>query len=212
LKRLSEQAAVNLVEKPSHEEGVVWRSDAVLALLEETGRHPAFTQLFCAKVIEHLNRVQSNYVLHDTIATVADQIVSEQETGYGHFEFFWSDTPGTGQLILLILDDQDIPLRRDEIRQRVLALLTQEFGNLPRRRVKDPYGDLLEWWDKEFKRGIDWADEIADAISPDAQRRYVFSMPILRRWLRRRRQHEDLRAEALDKISKEMERDGLDNT
>jgi len=211
LGRLSEKAAVSLVEKPSEEEGVVWRLDAVLTLLAETGRHPAFTQLFCSKVVEHLNQIQSNYVLRDTIMDVAEQIISERETEHSHFEFFWSDTPGIGQLILLILDDQDNPLKRDEIRQRVLSCLTEEFGDLPHRRVKDPYGDILEWWDKEFKRGMDWTDEIADAISPDAQRRYVFWMPILRRWLHRRRQHEDLLAEALDKISKEMERDGLVN-
>ena len=80
---------------------------------------------------------------------------------------------------------------------------------VPERRVRDPFGEVIEWWEKEFKKGIEWADKIADAISLDPQRRYVFSVPLFRRWLRRRRKHEDLAIEALNKISKEMERDGL---
>jgi hypothetical protein len=209
LGRLTEEAAHALVEVPSRGERVFWRSDAVLSLLEQTGRHPAFTQLFCGKVLEHLNRIETNYVLRDTIDTVADQIVDEQATAHSHFKFYWSDTSGIGQLILLIADDHDLPLKRDEIRRRVLSRLKETFGSLPGQRVADRYGNLIEWREREFKSGMDWVEKIVNAISPDEQRRYVFTVPLFRSWLRRQRRHEDMLRDTLDKISKELERDGL---
>lgn len=209
LERLPQEAAIDLVELPSRGERTFWRSDAVLSLLGETGRHPAFTQLFCSKVIEFLNRAKTNYVLQDTIAAVANQIVDEQETAHSHFEFYWSDTSGVGQLILLILDDQDAPLKRDEIRRHVLGRLEAAFGTTPVKRVTDSSGNPIEWREKEFKSGMDAVEKIANAISPNEQRRYVFTVPLFRRWLRRQRQNEDLPAGTLDKIAKELERDGL---
>jgi hypothetical protein len=206
---LTENAAVELVEIPAREERVFWRSDAVLALLRETGCHPAFTQLFCAKVVAELNHLRTNYVLQDTVYSVAEQIIDEQETAHSHFEFYWQDTRGTGRLIMLILDAEGAPLRRDEIRRRVHALLKERFGELPNQSVRDEGGELIEWREQEFKNCIDWVEKIVNAISLDDQRHYFFTVPIFRRWLHRYCQSQDLFAETLNKIAKEMESDGL---
>lgn len=208
LGRLSGDSAVELVEAPTRKENIFWRSDAILALLEETGRHPAFTQLFCGRVIAYLNQVKTNYVLRETIFSIADQIVDEQETANSHFEFFWQDTAGTGQLILLILDDQEQPLKRDEIHQRLRRILEEKFGHTPRQLIQND-GDPIEWQEYEFKSQIDWVEKITNAVSLDNQKRYFFTVPLFRRWLRRRRQYQNLEAETLEKIAREMENDGV---
>lgn len=210
LGRLSEDAAVSLVEVPCKDEKVFWRSDAVLTLLTETGRHPAFTQLFCARVIAHLNRIHTNYVLEEIILTVADEIVNEQETATSHFEFYWLDTGGIGRLILLLLDESETPLTRKDLQTRVRNRLALRFGSLPKQRVQDQSGDPIEWQEREFKQGIDFVEKIVNAITLDEQRRYVFTVPLFRRWLRRRRLTQvTLTDETYDTIAQEMEQGGI---
>jgi len=205
LGRLSEEAALELVEVPSRGQNIVWQSDAALSLLNETGRHPAFTQLFCGRVISYLNQAKTNYVLQETILSVADQIVDEQETANSHFEFFWQDTRGIGRLILLILDEANRPLRRDEIRYRVRQVLRSKFGSLPQRLVQED-DELIEWQDCEFKNQMDWVEKITNAISLNDQKQYFFTVPLFRRWLRRRRDYQDLEEDVLEKIAQEIKR------
>lgn len=210
LGRLSDDAAIELVEAPTHNEHIFWRSDAIISLLAETGRHPAFTQLFCGRVISFLNQAQTNYVLQETVFSIADQIVDEQETANNHFEFFWQDTAGTGRMILLILDSKDQPLKREEIRFQLRRILAEKFGDLPRQVVlEEEEGDPIEWQEREFKQQIDWVEKITNSVSLDSQKRYSFTVPLFRRWLRRRRRYQDLEAETLEKIAREMENDGI---
>jgi len=205
LGRLSEEAAIELVEAPSRGQNIIWQSDAALSLLNETGRHPAFTQLFCGRVISYLNQAKTNYVLQETILSVADQIVDEQETANSHFEFFWQDTRGIGRLILLLLDEANRPLRRDEIRYRVRQVLRSKFGSLPQRLVQE--GDeLIEWQDCEFKSQMDWVEKITNAISLNEQKQYFFTVPLFRRWLQRRRDYQDLEEDVFQKIAQEIKR------
>ena len=207
---LSKSSALELVENPGRAQNIVWLSDAALALLEETGCHPAFTQLFCAAIIETLNQLQTNYVLRDMIMALADQMAGEQQTTHHHFTNYWHDTRGVGRLILLILDDQVASLKRDELRSQVRQTLAQAFGGRPELRVLDEFGNPIAWWDREFRRGLEWVTDIVNAIDLDQQtRRYTFSVPLFRRWLRRRRREEDLRAQVLDTIAGEMIDDRL---
>jgi hypothetical protein len=209
LGRMSQSAAQDLVQVPSRGERVYWRSDAVLSLLEETGMHPAFIQLFCSKLIAHLNQERTNYVLNNTITTIASQVVEEQETAHSHFEFYWSDASGVSKLILLIVDDSPAPLKRAEIRRQVQRRLEANFGDRPSQRVLDPAGNLVEWRELQFKDGMDWVNKVSNAISRDKQGRFHFTVPLFHRWLIRRRKHEDLSQEALESIAADMERDNL---
>ncbi len=209
LGQLSPGAAQRLVVVPSLKERVYWRSDAIVSLLKETGLHPAFIQLFCGKLIAYLNQERTNFVLNEAIEASANQIVEEQETAHSHFEFYWSDTNGVGKLILLIVDDSPARLKRTEIRQQVLERLEAAFGERSRRPVEDQAGNPLEWRELQFKDGMDWVEKITNAVSPDEQRRFHFTVPLFHRWLRRRRRQENLESEALDVIAAEMERDGF---
>ncbi len=198
LDRLTERAARDLVEVPSQGERVYWRSDAVQSLLEETGFHPAFTQLFCSKVIDYLNREQTNYVLNDVIASIAHQVVGERKTAHSHFDFYWNDAPGLGKLVLLAVDDSETPLSRKEIRWRTREWIKDEIEMVP-----------TGWVFEQFKDGIDWVEKTVGAIKHDERWRYSFSVPLFRRWLSRRRQYKNLLEEAVETIRLEMERDSV---
>ncbi len=202
---LSQNAAQDLVYAPSRGERVYWHSDAVLSLLEETGLHPAFIQLFCSKLITYLNQEESNFILNSSISIVANQIIGEKGTASSHFEFYWSDATGVCKLILLIVDESSAPLKRIEIKRQVFDRLEKHFGQQPRQRLKNPMGNPIEWRQRQFKEGMEWADTISDAISPDEQRRYRFTVPLFHRWLQRRRQYDNLLQETLDTITAELD-------
>jgi hypothetical protein len=207
---LSDRAAQRLVEEPSRSERVAWQSDAIVALLDETGRHPAFLQLFCSKIMSFLNRERQNYVLPRTIAALADQIVQEQETIHSHFEFYWADTPGVGRLILLAADDSDRPLSRLALHRWVRAHLAARFHARIEGRVPDARGDPIPWWEQQFEDGMAWVADVVRAIHFDrTSRTFGFTVPLFHRWLQYKGRYEDLLAAALNKVETEMERDGL---
>jgi hypothetical protein len=207
---LSDKDAQRLVEEPSRDERVEWQSNAIVALLDETGSHPAFLQLFCSRIMAYLNQERQNYVLSETIATLAEQIVQERETIHSHFEFYWTDTPGVGRLILLAADESDRPPSRLALQRRVQTQLQSRLGARPETRVSDARGDPIPWWEREFEDGMAWVSRVVNAIGYNrASRTYTFTVPLFRRWLQRKRRHEDLWESALNKVLTEMERDGL---
>lgn len=207
---LSDRAAQRLVEEPSRGEQVAWQSDAIVALLDETGRHPAFLQLFCSKIMSYLNRERQNYVLPRTIATLADQIVEEQETIHSHFEFYWADTPGVGRLILLAAEASDRPLSRLAMQRWVRARLAEHFGSQIETRVRDARGDPVPWWEQQFEDGMAWVADVVRAVHFDrTSRTFSFTVPLFHRWLQYKGRFENLLDAALSKVETEMERDGL---
>jgi len=207
---LSDWAAQRLVEEPSKGERVAWQSDAIVALLDETGCHPAFLQLFCSKIMSFLNREKQNYVLPRTIVALADQIVQEQETIHSHFEFYWADTPGVGQLILLAADESDRPLSRLAIQRWVVLRLTERFGVRIESRVRDAQNAPIPWWEQQFEDGMAWVADVVRAIRfGQSTRTFSFTVPLFHRWLQYKGRYEDLLEAALSKVGTEMERDGL---
>lgn len=205
---LSPKAAESLVQMPSKNELVHWRSDTIVSLLEKTGRHPAFIQLFCSKLITELNHERMNDVLPRHISTVAEQIISEQETAHSHFEFYWSDIESIGKLILLTLARSTLPLSRDDIRRQVFNALSDSFGNLPAQSVVDStvhdlMGNRVEWRQLHFRSGMDWADKVSGAIILNRRKRYQFAVPLFRDWLERRG-YKTLWAETMSAIDAEL--------
>ncbi len=207
---LSREAAQKLVEVPSRGQDVGWQSDAIVALLDETGRHPAFLQLFCSRVMAYLNRERENYVLPNTIATLADEIVEERETLHSHFEFYWADTPGVGQLILLAADAGDHLPTRLELQRQVYAWLLARFGRRPMTEVLDGRPERVPWREREFADGMTWVEKVVNAISFDrAARTCSFTVPLFRRWLQRRGRYEDLQEAALSKVGRKLSQDDI---
>jgi hypothetical protein len=215
---LSQDSAEMLVRVPSAEERVYWRVNAVDRLLEETGNHPFFIQLFCSKVIEYLNREGINYVRDDVIGDVREQILLEQDMPLSQFDLTWTEIPGIGQVILLMLEEassrREKPLNRDEIRRRVFEHIGMVLGELPQtqylQKKPDNTVEPIEWRYMELKNGLSWLEMVASAITFHSNLRYyTFSVPLFQEWLHRRRQNENLLENSLDKIKQEMRRDGI---
>ena len=207
---LTERAGQRLIEDPSRNEQVEWQSDAIVALQDETGRHPAFLQLFCSRIMTRLNRETQNYVLPATIAELAELIVEERETIHSHFEFYWADTPGVGRLILLAADETETGATQLRLQNTVRDKLTAHFGELILQRVLDARDDPVAWWTREFDDGMAWVSQVVKAITFNrATRNYTFTVPLFRRWLQHKKTYVDLSEAALSRIRTEMERDGL---
>lgn len=215
---LNQDSAEMLVRVPSAGERVYWRVDAVDRLLAETGNHPFFIQLFCSKVIEHLNREGINYVREDVISAVREQILSEQDMPLSQFDLTWTEVPGIGQMILLMLEEaafrREKLLNRDDIRRKVFEHISMALGDLPKTqymlRKPDNTVEPIEWRYMELKNGLSWLEMVASAITFHSNvRYYTFSVPLFQEWLHRRRQNENLLENALNKIRQEMKRDGI---
>jgi hypothetical protein len=203
---LSRRAAWHLVEDPSRRESVEWQSDAIVALLDESGCHPFFLQLFGSRVIAYLNQESQNFVSPETVATLAEEIVAERETVHSHFEFFWADTPGVGQLILLAADASKHPPTRLDLLRQVRSWLEERCLPCLDTAITNARGEPVSWWEQAFEDGMAWVVNVVNALSFDrASRAYSFTVPLFRRWLQRKTRYEDLREAALSKASRELD-------
>ena len=172
--------------------------------------------MFCSKVIDHLNRVGSNYVLDETVGEVLEYILVEQQAAQSHFVSYWSDASGIGQLILLLLDRSEQPLNRNEIRQRVFGVLANKFGDRANQHVTreraDGSQERAPWRFDVFKSSLSWLEMVVNVARLDEERRYRFTVPLFRQWLRRRQRHENLLEQVVEKIGRDMDSDGLEQT
>jgi len=213
LGRLSLQAAQHLIEEPEKKENIQWHPNAISALVRETGRHPAFLQLFCSTVIDYLNEQRLNYVRPEVITQLATQIIEERDTTTSsHFEFYWEDKDmsGISQLILLSLDDLESPPTRIGIEKKVETYLQNKFDNRHMARITNNDGEISIWRDRKLEDSMSWVTDVVNTILYDkASRTYNFSVPLFHRWLKHKRRSENLVEKALYKITMEMERDGI---
>jgi len=208
LGKLEEEDAQALVVHPSAEIGVEWSSDAVIRLLKNTGYRPAYIQLFCQEVIEELRKAQNNFVTQELVNNLAEKMVENLSTFQTLFEDIWKSIDGIGQLILSFLIDKSIPIERDEIRHYVLQQLnllavpeeTKEANSTLEGRSVDRANEQL------FRRAMEWLENVSDVISPNRQRRYEFSVPLFKVWLKHRF---SLEREFLPDILEKIKADGL---
>jgi hypothetical protein len=204
---LDHDAAQQLVTEPSAGEGVGWQSDALVSLLDETGRHPAFLQFFCNRIMEYLNQESQSYVVPRTIAVLADQVVQERQTLHNQFEFFWNDVSTLGRLILLAAEELSAPAPGVALRKRVHEQLAAGLGvRIDRAVLPTPSGQPVAWFDHEFGEGLTLAADVVNALTfRRDSRTYAFTVPLFRRWLQNKRREEDLLEMTLAAAAKELE-------
>lgn len=175
------EAAVELVTLPSQRMGLNWQGEAVVALLELTGRRPYLIQLLCSKLIDYLRIKNSNEVDPETVSVIASQIVREAQATTQYFGFLWKDEQGEsldgvnwmGRLILWALDRHyPRPLTRTEIRETIETELRRRKFSIPRET----------FFGQEFNDQITQLQWIFDAITLEGDR-YSFSIPLVQRWL-----------------------------
>jgi hypothetical protein len=185
------QSATHLVTKPSTGAGVEWGGEAVVAVLELTGRRPYLMQLLCSRIIDYLIQQRKNVVDTDTVETVIDQIIADSQVTEQHLGFLWSDASWMGQLILWALD-RAAPsvLTHRDIRHAIEAEYRGRTGDMPSRAW---YYDVLD-------DQLTWLTLVADAVEL-ADMHYSFSFPLVQRWLHRViRQRKDQIDRAFDRL------------
>ncbi len=185
------EAAVELVTAPSHKLGVEWRSEAVVALLEQSGRRPYLAQWLCAQVIDQL---RTNLVDLEVVTAAVNTLSKQTPASSMHFGFLRTEKNGNeknkdsvrwmGRLILWALDRvYPQPLSRLEIRQHI----QQEFQ---RHSLQLPDAKSIAW---AFEDQMTMLEKIFDVVTEVGAQRYQFSIPLVRVWFHRHiAQQEDL--------------------
>ena len=139
-------------------------------------------QLVCRQIVNYLmvnRKTPTNIVDPETVAIVVDQFIKQGQATSQYIGFHWngedqeSKVGYMGKLILWSLDEHDYPLTRAEIRKSI----TMEFE----RRSLSPVDQVF--FDKEFNAEITLLHMIFDVISRVGDR-YLFSTPLIRRWIR----------------------------
>jgi hypothetical protein len=138
-------------------------------------------------------------------------LVEERAAANSYFEFYWKDTPGIGQLILLAVNEFELPPTRILVKKWVWKLLDEKFGTIVDHKIIDPStNQAVSWREREFDDGMEWVIGVVDALNSNREGRTLsFSVPLFQRWLRDRIRHHDLLEDAYETILKEMERDNL---
>lgn len=181
LHELGWNPARDLVIRQGEKIGVLWQGEAVVAVLEQTGRRPYLTQLVCAKVVDHLYEASKSEVDRSIVEIVISQIIQEAHTSAQYFGFLWGDeTKGgpdqvnwLGRMILWVLDRYypDSLSRARILREISEAFQHREFGPPPQ-----------EFFAEEFKAQMTLLHQIFDAIMLQEDR-YRISIPLIRNWL-----------------------------
>lgn len=203
---LPREAAGNLIIGSSHGVGVEWHGNAIVKLMDETGRHPFYLQLFCSQVIDTLNSKRQNYVHPDLIADLIDDIVSERTMLHASLEPLWGgDISGVGQLIMLIVEWNEGSLTKNELREEVRKHLFNHFGARVNTTVPGSEREMRVWWELAWENGLAEVVEIRNALQFDgAKRTCSFAVPLFRRWLQRKDLGEDLWMAVRHKIAAEL--------
>lgn len=183
------ESAVSIVTRPAERVGLDWHGEAVVAALELTGRRPYLIQLLGSAIVDYLNSErQSRTVTTDVVTAVAGRFVRGQTpTASQHFNFIWPDErqPATsedavrwlGRLILWALDcAYPVPLSGLEIKEFIRgAFYKHGFTSL----AGEPFDD-------EFDDQMTLLEKIFDVISTTGDKRYFFSVGLVRNWFHNR--------------------------
>lgn len=203
---LPRAAAKELVIDSSLRVGVEWQGDAIVRLLDETGSHPFFLQLFCSQVIDDLNAKRQNYVHPEMIADLIEEIKTERTNLHFNLEPLWGgDISGVGQLIMLIADWNEGPFAKDRLRDEVDKYLHDHFGTRVNSYAEGVEREPRMWWEVAWENGLAEVVEIRNALQYDRDTRsYRFAVPLFHRWLQQKDRSEDLWTTVRHKIAAEL--------
>jgi hypothetical protein len=177
---------------PSDRIGVDWQGEAVVALLEQTGRRPYLIQLACSKALDVLTHDQKaralGLVTVDLLHRSIGEIIHDAQSSDQYFGFLWDreaepdpgeeTVNGLGRMILWVLMQRyPHPLSRLEIIESIRAYF-HKTGLKP-----IPF----EFFDPTFKRQMILLHRIFDAITEQGGR-YTIGIPLMQTWLRDRLQ------------------------
>ena len=190
VKEMDWESAVRLVTEPSKEVGVEWRGEAVVAVLEQSGRRPYLIQLICSKITDYLIQNSSNEVDTDAVAVVTNNIMTQAQTTVPYFGPVWQDydlerydqggekhsVRWMGRLILWALDASNSKsLTGQEVRNYIESDFKRHSLRVPDK----------QFFSEEFEDQLTKLRDIFDVLTEE-NRRFTFAVPLMQLWLHQR--------------------------
>ncbi|MFZ0159305.1 MAG: ATP-binding protein [Kineosporiaceae bacterium] len=154
--------------------------DAVLAIVHESGQHPYFVQMLCSYIVYYANRLRTSFIQHRTVMQVVEGMVVTEPKAKQHLDYLWDSAGPLGKLILLELLRDPEPMRADALRHAVFRTLAEHGLSGAPAASPDAY-------EAGLRQLID-----VSAVRELPQVAYQFAVPLLRRLVLRRSEHEDL--------------------
>ena len=185
-------AARKLVTTPSDRINVDWQGEAVVALLEQTGRRPYLIQLACSKALDVLandaKERKEGLITVDILHRTVGRIIQDAQSSDQYFGFLWqkdvAPSPGEetvnwmGRLILwALMRRYPRPIARVDIIETIQSRFRAEG-------LRPPPPDFFE---ANFKTQMLLLHRIFDAITEQGGR-YTIAIPLMQNWLRDRLQ------------------------
>ncbi len=191
LKEMEWKEASDLVIVPGDKMGVTWHGDAVVALLELTGRRPYLTQLMCARMMDYLYEQSQNRVDTQAVTIVKNRLVKETLTIGSIFGFLWGGIHPVaagrseenkegdkarlhwlGQFILWILDRHSAEgISAIQIQEEIKTTFKDHGLTFP-----DP-----NFFSQEFAKQMIQLEFVFDVIVKQGDR-YSFGIPLAHQW------------------------------
>ena len=183
LKEMNWESASQLIVKLSERIGVDWHGDAIVSVLEQTGRRPYLIQFLCQEIINHLYDQKMSLVDHEIVSVAISKFIKMSKMSGQPFGFLWeNDTVKRhgnddarlhwlGRLILWALDTH-----------APAGLTRLEIKDLIQTELRHRKWEISEvFFEEEFGGQITELEYIFDAIMLEGQR-FKFSIPLAQQW------------------------------
>ncbi|MFN8080496.1 MAG: ATP-binding protein [Kineosporiaceae bacterium] len=165
-------------ESSGHE--LQFADDALLAIVHESGQHPYFVQMLCSYIVYHANRFRTNFIQHRTVMKVIEEIVVTEPKARQYLNYLWGAAGPLGKAILLELLRDPEAVGADALRLAV-----------NRRLARDDLLDLPVTSPEAYEASLQQLIDVS-AVRELPHVAYQFAVPLLRRLVLRRSEHEDL--------------------
>lgn len=184
LKEMTWEAAEALVRRLSDKAGIHWQSDALVALLDRTGRRPYLIQWLCQEIVSELMVNRTSLVDRMLLNSVLSKVIRAPQMKGQPFAFLWEQ-------VYLSREDASQPHLYWLARLILWVLIQSHSSHLPyemiQRRVKRILQDnglniSDKIFEKEFAEQMAQLEYVFDVIMQNDDGYYSFSVPLQQEW------------------------------
>jgi hypothetical protein len=93
---LTQNDALRLIQEPVAQAGVTYEPGSTEAMLELTGSHAYFTQMFCFHLVERLNRLRKRDVTREDVEAESGPVIA---AAGAHLDHVWGQLNGADRLL-----------------------------------------------------------------------------------------------------------------
>ncbi len=169
LRNLDPAEARRLILKPARKENIYFESNAVDAILQQTGRQPYFLQVVCHMIVIQLNKEQTAYVQKSLVDEVIEQLLQPGTVIYEQCGFLWDWAKESRRVILILLAQHEQGMFKGDLVKAFREVIsTAESGT-------NTFFDFAEAWNELFAN---------DLVSQDQDDFCRLTISIFQRWLK----------------------------